>query len=628
MGRKMNRGKQQVLFNYLPGRTFDFEGGTIARVKSIRGLQNNDLNIEILLQRIAAEARPWPQEFRQALTDRILSDPSRFVLLEPKNVEAELFPKVFWCDNRSCGRVFDYSNSDELPGATCRTCRTGKLVQLRFVKIHRCGELKELSPPFCQRCHTSNYMALDTRRSERISNFRWICRQCGTKRTLFSGSCRACQQWSGENRMQNMSIEVHRAGRTFYAHTTTLLNIPNRQLEGFFNLQEWSAIAAAKFFGLPEVANRSLNDFNQSTSSQEPASDPGLSGADLDELMRRQASGELTAEQMVAQMEALRQQRRQEQQQNSPVAIAQQLEQRTGVSIATWQQAGQEMLEALMPLEIGNPRNLFDQSSSESTVQLAQRMGLSQLALVTDFPMIVATYGYSRVESAPRRNPADPIQCQLNPFPPQRDYGGKFPIYVDQVQADALLLSLNPERVHAWLERNGFQPQNIPNGSDSTLARRSYFVQLFEDAPLRQTLDATRPQARMVFGLLHTLSHLCVRQAALLCGLDQTSLSEYLLPRTLTFAIYCNHRFGATIGALTALFEQSLTEWLNAVRDARRCVYDPVCREREASCHACTHLAETSCRFFNLNLGRSFLFGGYDPKFRQNITGYFDPSLS
>jgi hypothetical protein len=428
--------------------------------------------------------------------------------------------------------------------------------------------------------------------------------------------------------MQNMSIEVHRAGRTFYAHTTTLLNIPNRQLEGFFNLQEWPAIAAAKFFGLPEVANRSLSEFKQSTSSQEPASDPGLSGADLDELMRRQDSGELTPEQMVAEMQALRQQRRQEQQQNSPVAIAQQLEQRTGVSVATWQQAGLEMLEALMPLETGNPRNLFDQSSSESTVQLAQRMGLSQLALVTDFPMIVATYGYSRVESAPRRNPADPIQCQLNPFPPQRDYGGKFPIYVDQVQADALLLSLNPERVHAWLERNGFQPQNIPNGSDSILAHRAYFVQLFEDEPLRQTLDATRPQARMVFGLLHTLSHLCVRQAALLCGLDRTSLSEYLLPRTLTFAIYCNHRFGATIGALTALFEQSLTEWLNAVRDARRCVYDPVCREREASCHACTHLAETSCRFFNLNLGRSFLFGGYEPQFRQNITGYFDPSLS
>jgi hypothetical protein len=131
-------------------------------------------------------------------------------------------------------------------------------------------------------------------------------------------------------------------------------------------------------------------------------------------------------------------------------------------------------------------------------------------------------------------------------------------------------------------------------------------------------------QARLVFGLLHTLSHLCVRQAALLCGLDRTSLSEYLMPKALTLAIYCNHRFGATIGALTALFEQSLAEWLNTVRDTRRCVYDPVCHDHEGACHACAHLAETSCRFFNLNLNRAFLFGGHDPQLTNVEVGYFD----
>jgi len=47
-----------------------------------------------------------------------------------------------------------------------------------------------------------------------------------------------------------MSIEVHRAGRTYYAQTTTLLNIPRRQLDAFFNLSDWGAIAAAKFFGI------------------------------------------------------------------------------------------------------------------------------------------------------------------------------------------------------------------------------------------------------------------------------------------------------------------------------------------------------------------------------------------
>ncbi|WP_404786903.1 hypothetical protein [Altericista sp. CCNU0014] len=633
MGRKMNRGKQQVLFNYLPGRTFDFEGGVISRVSQIRGLQRNDLNIRMLLIKIQEEARGWDEQFRPGLPDRILDDASKFILLEPKNVDAELFPKVFWCDNRICGRVFDYSNRDNLPQqATCSVCRTGKLLQLRFVKIHQCGALESLSPPLCQQCRSPNHMALDTRGSERISNFRWVCRnsQCnGRKASLYPGLCRVCHQPSNTQQPNNtqptnrreseMSIEVHRAGRTYYGQTTTLLNIPRRQLDAFFNLPDWGAIAAAKFFG---ITNRPLEDFNLSAANQQINPSASYSDADLDALM----SPNKSPEQIVAEIQALRQQRQQEQQQHAPDAIAQQLITQTGVPLTTWRQVGQEILETIMPLENGRPKKLFELPPTTQEIQnaqvaqqTAQSMGLAQLDLVTDFPMIVATYGYTRAETTPN-------QCRLNPFPPERDHGGKLPIYVDKVQADALLISLNPDRVHSWLQRNGYQP-TMPNGSDPNIARRAYFVQLFEDVPLRETLQGDSPEARMVFGLLHTLSHLCVRQAALLCGLDRTSLSEYLLPRTLTFAIYCNHRFGATIGALTALFEQSLAEWLNAVRNARRCVYDPVCRERESSCHACTHLAETSCRFFNLNLGRSFLFGGQDRSLDKNLIGYLDPSL-
>ena len=128
----------------------------------------------------------------------------------------------------------------------------------------------------------------------------------------------------------------------------------------------------------------------------------------------------------------------------------------------------------------------------------------------------------------------------------------------------------------------------------------------------------------MVFGLLHTLSHIALRQTALLCGLDKTSLSEYVIPRGLTFVVYSNHHFGATIGALTGLFEQSLVQWLGLVRDSRRCIYDPVCFRRDCSCHVCTHLPETSCRFFNLNLSRAFLFGGHDREIGEIQTGFFD----
>jgi hypothetical protein len=417
-----------------------------------------------------------------------------------------------------------------------------------------------------------------------------------------------------------MDIEVHRAGRTFYAHTVVLLNIPHRQLDSFFSLPEWPAIAAGKFLGLSEVYHKSLTEFSSTFSHIGEDTSIGLSGHDLDSLFQRQAKGELTPEKFVTEMEELRKQRQQEHLACSPSSIMSALEQSTGVERQVWERAGQSMLDAIMPMESGRSQNLINMPlASMQTIKIARQMGLSNLTLVTDFPIITATYGFSRAEYVPN-------QCRLNPFPPDREHGGRFPIFVDQVQADAIMLSLDANRVLSWLERNGVKPQ-LPQGSNLDLTRKAYFVRLLDGIPTRETLCAERSEARMVFGLLHTLSHISIRQAALLCGLDRTSLSEYLLPSCLMIAIYSNHRFGATIGALTALFEQSLDEWLNDINNARRCVYDPVCYERESSCHACTHLPETSCRFFNLNLSRSLLFGGPDPKLGNIKVGYLDPSL-
>ncbi len=541
------------------------------------------------------------------------------MLIDPQSVQAEMFPKVFWCQNQACGRVLDYSGRDSLPPRKCPTCNQGDLVQLRFIKIHRCGSLQPLRPPTCSKCHSSNHMALETRGSERISNFRWMCRRCGNPISVYGGRCSECQWPDSDPNSRRMDIEVHRAGRTYYAHTVVLLNIPHRELDSFFALPEWPAIVATKFLNLPEVNQRQLSDFTSTEFVGSDISDNGITGSDLDSLLSRQASGEITAEQFVAEMGSLRRRRQQERQSISPSNIANSLAQSTGVPNSVWEDVGQELLDAVIPLENSQPQDLLSEIPMSLPAQSAQRMGFSRLALVNDFPIITATYGYSRAEYVPN-------QCRLNPFPPDREHGGRFPIFVDQIQADALLITLKANRLCTWLERNGFTPQ-IPAGTNSTLSQQAYFARLFHGIPTRETLLNDRPEARMVFGLLHTLSHLCIRQAALLCGLDRSSLSEYLLPPALTFALYSNHRFGATIGALTALFEQSVGEWLNAIRDNQHCIYDPVCYERESSCHACTHLPETSCRYFNLNLSRSLLFGGPDPQLGHIHFGYFDPSL-
>jgi hypothetical protein len=326
-------------------------------------------------------------------------------------------------------------------------------------------------------------------------------------------------------------------------------------------------------------------------------------------------SGQITVLEMAAQIEQLTREAQQSTSATAPNELRTRVTERTGVTLPVWTDAGYDLLESILPSE-GVTADLVDRPAGDPAVALANQLGLAQIQLLSDFPIITATYGYSRSEYEPNR-------ARINPFPPDSRRGGRFPIFVDKVQADAIRVKLNSSRLLQWLTANGCQP-DLPAGCDAQLAQIAYFVRMFHDQQLRSTIPQDARALRMVFGVLHTLSHLSIRQAALLCGQERTSLSEYILPKSIEYIIYCNHREGATIGALTSMFEQSVLEWLAAVKDNRRCVYDPVCADKESTCHACTHLAETSCRFFNLNLSRALLFGGYDKVLGRIDVGFLD----
>ena len=616
MPRKMNRGKQQVLLNYLPERTFDFEKiGTIAQVRRVRGFPRGDLNLPLVLRSVQEQLNAWQPDYRPVLQN-ITAAADRFVLLEPRSVDASMFPLVFWCQSPQCGHVV-VRRDDPPRNADCPRCHSPRsLRQMRFVKVHRCGAIEPLTPPQCDRCRHSRDMALSTRGSETFAGFQWICRSCNSRTEVFAGWCRQCTWPAADRDKARMSIMVHRAAATYFAHQVVLLNQPGAEMAAFLATDRWQAIAAGRFFELPSAMRGRLVDFANSGGMSQ-ATSTGLSEADKAALRASGMSdGQITAyEQMQAIIQAGRQTTASA---STPQGIASELVRDSGVMWSAWESAGQEMLEAVTPREQGTIRTVIGvpQSTAGTDEQLMLgRLGLAELSLITEFPITTAVYGYSRVDY-------QPDECFVNPFPADRDAGGKFPVFVNVTSADALLFRLNHSAVLEWLAANGMAVQ-IPATANRTLAERASFVSMFDGVELRQTIT-TNPQARMVFGLVHTLSHAALRHAGLLCGLDPTSLAEYVLPRALSFALYSNQSFGATIGALTALFEQSLEDWLGRIVETRRCLYDPVCAVDGGACHACTHASETSCRFFNVNLGRQFLFGGADPVLGQVRVGFFD----
>jgi hypothetical protein len=444
-----------------------------------------------------------------------------------------------------------------------------------------------------------------------MGSFRWVCANPSCKQVtpVFAGRCPACA-WNVAAEQQ-ANIDVHRASRVYYTHSTTLLNIPNRSYEALLASPGKGALIAAKFLDAPEAAGIRLADMARSVGQTMPVTPPPLDldqifsgGADLDEVRRR-----LQARQEQAATPA------------APTQWDTLVVDRSGVPLDVWNAAAPRLLDALLPREEGHYRDLAGGNTAGASAEptMPVELGLEKLSLLSDFPILTAAYGYSRAD-------ATPAGAQLNSFPPDRDLGGKRPIFVDQVGADAIVLTLDRMRVLRWLAANRV-PVALPQGTVEEARIKAYFVELLTDVELRATVPGALPAARMTFGLLHTLSHLAIRQAGVLSGLERTSLAEYLLPAAMSTAVFCSHRFGATIGALTALFEDALAQWLGLIRDSSKCVYDPVCRESTGSCHACIHLAETSCRFFNLNLSRSFLFGGPDLHLGRVEVGYLDASL-
>ena len=611
----MTRGKNQVLFSYLPERTIDFSKGmAIARITEIHGMRPPDISHNAVLQRVGLEVRAWNEQNRPRLTNSILLDTRRFELIEPRAVQCELFPKVFWCQNRSCGQVHDVTRSNRLPSATCHACHVGWLVQLRFVKIHRCGNLEPLTPPSCRRCNSGRgRMALDTRGSERVSSFRWVCRNCMVTQQVTAGVCPHC---TGNDR--KMEIQVHRAGKTFYPYTTTLLNVPDKELEALLNrdASTWGPLVAAKFLRLPEVSDIPLLDLARTFLTQESDRGSSVPVEELAKVTERLQSGKIDAAQMLQELDGLRSRAAHRSSLVDPVVLMGSIAERSGIESNVWISSVYPLLESLLPSETASTTSLTSRSADSSERLLARDMGILDIELVNDFPIVTATYGFSRSEYGPNN-------AYLNPFPGTQGSGNRYPVFVDRVQADAIRIRLNPHTVLEWIDAF-VRAANLPSGTDDNLVRIGYFVRLANSANFLSTIGRDVVELRMAFGLLHTLSHLAVKQAALLCGLERTSLSEYVLPCSLEFFLYSNHREGRTIGALTALFEQTLCQWLMAIIDARDCVYDPVCREHGSVCHACAHLAETSCRFFNLNLSRSFLFGGNDQILDRPVEGYFD----
>lgn len=134
--------------------------------------------------------------------------------------------------------------------------------------------------------------------------------------------------------------------------------------------------------------------------------------------------------------------------------------------------------------------------------------------------------------------------------------------------------------------------------------------------------------------LLHTLSHVLMRQLCYECGYHAASIRErlYVTGDRLGFLIYTAD--GDSEGSLGGLVRQGETARItktlrSALERAAWCSNDPICSElpehgvdrlNKAACHACSLVPETSCTHLNSMLDRRLLV---ETSEASSIRGFF-----
>jgi hypothetical protein len=212
----MKRGLSQVLFQFMPGKTFDNpENDTIEKVKNISGGDITDsVNEDYLINSVRAKVDNWDGPAQGFLP------PQRefWTIQKPENVITEVFPLVFRC--RDCGHVSDYSyNRTDLANekGCCSHCGSGRLWQIHHVMV--CGDCSDIAPipvPRCRNGHNEHYAILDDS-AERYKNFRWICGACDEE--ISRGLHRTCDCGN------SMRPTVHRASMAYRVHSFTDVHI-------------------------------------------------------------------------------------------------------------------------------------------------------------------------------------------------------------------------------------------------------------------------------------------------------------------------------------------------------------------------------------------------------------------
>lgn len=608
------RSRTQILYRYMPGALFEHDKYGICRVNDVSVTSPDDLNIESLKSALSGWLRLWKDCGSEAFPDPN-SEWSEYKVGVPDRVNFEAYPTKVQCTN--CGHIADLTDLARLPirnDTSCTICKKGHYRQLAYVVIHECGKMMPVPIPSCP---THGAAHMNFRDTGRFVTSEWICQYGDYRRGMPRYSCdcaysRGILQAGSDQQKRNDKYARTNDTSVFYSHTVHFVNLPESAISVLRDDEKTTGLLLARQWGIIQkniydvakerkttIRSTSSSDQERQLLQQLLSKDP--QNESLKKLLelkseREKVPFDVEIDRIVASLPGID-------------MLPPSLGLLEHVAILDW-------LKILLPNEA--LKNIKDRGDTvgaydfEAGMEFAKNsLGIQWIGCITDFPVAMASVGYSRVS----KNPGNAL---INPFRSDRSSGGKVPIYTVTANTEAIMLQLDHLKVIRWLIENKLTQDICPDESiagwiwlRSNLPRLALFRGLL-NAPSDLSISE-----QAVISLLHTISHLLMRQVEW-SGFDPESISEYIIPETLTIIIHSNNYTSFSIGGMFTMFEQRLNGWLKDTYNAAfSCVYNPICQDEGASCVGCLH-RQYNCEAFNQYLSRSTLQGGvmYNPKIK------------
>lgn len=635
---QMKRSKAQVLRGFLPQQTFEHPNETIVKVlwtPASKADVNRDLLFATLQRRLEQWTIPDPQTGQPVNRAPgyllpVVDHADDYAAVEPEGpMFYKTWPLVMRCTHKKCERVEFFEDDAAWKAATkfsdpakCNLCKAPRR-QFDYMLVHECGRDRQLDVPKCTvkdnagKEHGYKHVYLhDTHSFETAT---WRCRHgsCGAGSGLGRRIANMRQPGCGCGLSPTFRHVTLRQDLRYISHTLKLINFEPAPMIELSQSRGSDKIVVGSYLEYFSTDwQKALTDVSKDRADAEAKWQKvkklmELDGATAEELadMRKTIVGEsggafddivnLAGENAVFEVG------------NDQRARERTLIWGEAAGLSVWR------MDKFKQAAIQSGRSGAVQVIDDSRAKLAD-YGFSDLLVVDNFPVALAAYGYTRIYRRPE-------VAFLKPFPTPKqgspNVRNKTPIYCSTTTTEAVFFELDAERIIAWLDANGIVTASalpdraLHDGLNRRRAAKGFMLREMSANP--QVKD-------LCFLLQHTLAHALIKNLGERSGFGEDTMSEYLMPETLTIGLFADVHQDLSLGALVALVEHRLGEWLDATNeDARNCQWDPHCGQHDGACMACLHLA-FGCDELNDKLDRATLFGSPDGHTPAITTGFWD----